>query len=254
MAPPLIPLGLRMALRHLTVLPVRYDPAEAEAEAARALPWFPLAGVAIGLAVAAALTLPLPPLVRAAVALLVWIGVTGALHEDGVMDCADAAFAPVTRERRLEILRDPRVGAFGVAAEGLTLLLRFAALASVPPVAPLTAAVGGRWVMTLSLAFWPPARKAGLGARFARGATWTAPTLTAVGALVGVTAIAQRVSSDGGRVVASSVAALVAGLATSWWLARRFGGLTGDAHGASAVAAECAGLLTWVAGHATVLA
>ena len=250
----LIPLGLRIAMRHLTVLPLRYDPAEAHGEPARALLWFPVAGVVIGLAVAAAMALPLPPLVRAALALTVWIGVTGALHEDGVMDCADAAFAPVTRERRLEILRDPRVGAFGVAAEGLTLLLRFAALASVSPLAPLTATVTGRWIMTLSLSLWRPARAEGLGARFAHGASAAAPTVTAVGALLGVSVIAQGVSGHGGRVLTSAAAGLAAGLLTSWWLARRFGGLSGDAHGASAVAAECAALLAWAAAPPVPLA
>ncbi|HEX7117846.1 MAG TPA: adenosylcobinamide-GDP ribazoletransferase [Longimicrobiales bacterium] len=233
-----IPAGLRAALRHLTVVPVPYRGAEAAIAPARALPWFPVVGAVVGSAVAAVLALPLPPLPRAALALGAWVALTGGLHEDGLMDSADAAFAPVPRERRLEILEDPRVGAHGATAGALSLLLRFAALAAVPAAAPVPAAVAGRWLMTLSLAWWRPARPDGLGAGFAAGATATGPTLVALGLLAAVAAVVGPA-----RTAAAAAAALVAGLCAAAWLARRFGGLTGDAHGAAGIAAETAALL-----------
>jgi adenosylcobinamide-GDP ribazoletransferase len=234
-----------MALRQLTALPIRYVAAESTASPARALPWFPVVGVPVGLVVGGTLALPLPPLVRAALALAVWVGVTGALHEDGLMDCADAALAPVGRERRLEILKDPRVGAFGVAAEGLALLVRFAALASVPATAPLVVAVSARWSMTLTLSMWRPARTDGLGARFAHEARAAPPTAVALVLLAAASGIEGRAFDAGSTTLLAVGGALSAGLGTAAWLSRRFGGLTGDAHGAAAVTAECAGLLVY---------
>ena len=69
----MIPIGLRVGLRHLTALPVPYHAAEAATSPARALPWFPVVGLAVGTGVAGMLTLPLPPLPRAALALTVWV-------------------------------------------------------------------------------------------------------------------------------------------------------------------------------------
>jgi cobalamin 5'-phosphate synthase/cobalamin synthase len=244
----LIPLGLRVALRHLTVLPLPYDAAEASAAPAQALAWFPLVGLGIGLCVAGALALPFPAAVRAVLALTVWIALSGALHEDGLMDSADAALAPVPRERRLEILQDPRVGAFAVSAEALTLLVRAAALAAGTVFAPVVAALTGRWVMTLSLALWAPARPDGLGARWAEGARTALPTVVALVLLVAVAAVERGALGGWPRSSISAVFGLAGGLLTASWLNRRFGGLTGDAHGAAAVVAECAALLAYAWG------
>jgi cobalamin 5'-phosphate synthase/cobalamin synthase len=190
------------------------------------------------------LLLPLPALPRAAIALGVWVLVTGALHEDGLMDCADAALAPVARERRLEILKDPRVGAFAVTVEGIMLLARFATLTAVAAVAPVVAALIGRWAMTVSLARWRPARREGLGARFADGAGAGTPTLLAVALLASIAALGGWARAL--QAAAAVVLGLGAGLALAAWLSRRFGGLTGDAHGAVGVLAETAALLAYL--------
>jgi adenosylcobinamide-GDP ribazoletransferase len=158
------------------------------------------------------------------------------------MDCADAALPPVARERRLEILKDPRVGAFAVVVEGLALMLRFGALASVAPVAAVVAAVVGRWAMTLTLAGWPPARAGGMGARFAEGAGRVAPSLVALGILLAIGAVSGQLL----RLAAASAAGLVGALGAAAWLSSRFGGLTGDAHGAAGVIAETAALLMFL--------
>src|SRR6056297_3491159 len=107
----------------LTRLPVRGMPTARAADAAWA---WPLVGLAVGLpagvvgmAVAAA---GLPGGLAAAAALTVSIVLTGALHEDGLADCADGFWGGFDRARRLEIMRDSAIGSYGVLALGLSLI------------------------------------------------------------------------------------------------------------------------------------
>ena len=232
----MIPRGLRVAIGHLTVVPVSWQPQDDDA-ASSSLAWFPVVGLAIGALVAMILAMPLPGMLRAALALILWTSVTGALHEDGWMDSADAALAVVARERRLEILKDPHVGAHAVTALGLVLILRFAALVTTSWSAPIAAAVCGRWTMVITLTRFRPARSSALGAAFARGARALSASIIALG-IVGSLAML-----DGFHVAASAVVAVAAGLALAAWLASRFGGLTGDGHGAAGYAAETAALV-----------
>jgi adenosylcobinamide-GDP ribazoletransferase len=131
------------------------------------LAWFPAVGVLIGLAIGAIWWLSAqawPPLAAAAVAVVADLALTGLLHFDGLADAADGLLAPLTRERRLQAMADPAIGAFGAISVGAVLLLRFGALASLRPV-PLV--LGGLWcasrasmvVMTQTL---PYARPGGL--------------------------------------------------------------------------------------------
>jgi adenosylcobinamide-GDP ribazoletransferase len=233
----MIPLGLRAAVRLLTVLPVRYDAGEAALPTARAVPWFPVVGAALGGVVWCALVLPLPALPRAAVALALWTLATGALHEDGFLDVADAAFAPVSVERRLEILKDPHVGAHGAVGGALLVVLRFAALAAIVPAAVVVAPVVGRWCMTLTLTALAPARTSGLGAAYATGARWLAPTLVAFALLAPFTLLLGLLP-----VVTSAATGAAAAFAAASFLVRRFGGATGDVHGACGLIAETAAL------------
>lgn len=235
----MIPCGLRLALRHLTVLPVPWNEADGQASPAAALPWFPIAGVIIGGLVALVLALPLPALPRAAFALAIWTGLTGALHEDAWMDCADAALAVAPRERRLEILKDPHVGAHAVTALGIILLLRFSALTVTPWSAPIVAAVCGRWMMVLTLTSFRPARDDGLGASFSRGARVLPATFLAVTTVITLAVLTTHI------VALAALAAVVTGATVAAWLDARFGGLTGDGHGAAGFAAESAALLAF---------
>jgi adenosylcobinamide-GDP ribazoletransferase len=58
--------------------------------------------------------------------------VTGGLHLDGLADCADGIFGGHTPEQRLAIMRDSRIGTFGVLALVAVLLIQFAALSMLP--------------------------------------------------------------------------------------------------------------------------
>ena len=116
----MLPTGLRLALGFLTTLPtpaVDYDPDAFS----RAGGYFPWVGLLLGVILAAVyllLDLIFPSPIVAVLAVALWALLTGGLHLDGLADCCDGSLAPVSPQRRLEIMRDPRVGAFG--AIGLT--------------------------------------------------------------------------------------------------------------------------------------
>lgn len=230
--------GLRSAVTFLTVLPVgRLRPAsESGTKAAPA--WFPLVGVVVGVPVSLALLVPMPDPVRAALGLVVWVAITGGLHEDGWADCCDAAFAPVSRERRLEILRDPRIGAHGMTGSILLQLLRYSALLVVSPWAPIAAAIVGRTTMAWTLARLPSPRSEGLAARYG---TATRPVGATVLALLLLTALSAL--SGWRLVVGAVVVAIPTAVLSARFLTRRFGGLNGDGHGAVGLATETAALI-----------
>jgi len=114
--------GLATAWRTLTILPLVKSGSLAPAQA---LLWFPLVGLILGLihyGAALFLTEQLPLGLAALILLSLSIGLNGGLHLDGLVDSADGLFALVTPERRLDILKDPRLGTFG----GLALVLSLA--------------------------------------------------------------------------------------------------------------------------------
>ena len=126
---------LRMAFLTLSRLPVGRIRGEAPAMGASAWAW-PLVGATIGLIAAivdcAALRAGLPPFLAAALAILALVLATGGLHEDGLADLADGFWGGRDAARRLEIMRDSRIGSYGALALGFSLLIRVGALASLP--------------------------------------------------------------------------------------------------------------------------
>ncbi|ADZ71251.1 adenosylcobinamide-GDP ribazoletransferase [Polymorphum gilvum] len=140
----------------------------------------PLAGALIGLPAALVLLLlsltALPALAAAGLAVVILVALTGALHEDGLADVADGFFGGTSRERRLEIMKDSRTGAFGALALALATLLKVALLAALaerlgPSGAALTLVSAEAASRALALWQWsalPAARPDGLAARFGR--------------------------------------------------------------------------------------
>src|SRR6185295_3780239 len=162
---------LRIAFGLMTTLPFRLPEDWSAGDGGRAAVWYPLVGLVIG-----ALTwlawkgtiFVFPPLVTGIVTLIVWVALTGGLHLDGLADCCDGLFSSLPPERRLEIMKDPHVGAFGVIGLILVLFLKAAAFASLTPVSSLgilLAASLARWCI-LPAGLIPLARPSGMGADF----------------------------------------------------------------------------------------
>jgi cobalamin 5'-phosphate synthase/cobalamin synthase len=209
--------------------------------------WFPVVGAALGLALGGlwwGAHRIWPPAVAAALVVAADLALTGLLHLDGLVDSADGLLPHLPPERRLEVMAEPTVGAFGVAVAAVTLLLRWVALTAL---APSLLLLGGIWALSRGImatvpALLPYARPGGLAASFLPASGSRRPALvTGAGALVlglGGT-LAWRVG-PGAAVVAAELlaAAIVVGLAR-----RRIGGFTGDVLGAAGVLAETAALL-----------
>lgn len=220
------------ALGFLTALPVPRREVGAAA-LARSLIFFPFVGLLVGallLVLDLALARFLPREIRAALLLGAMIALTRGLHLDGLMDCCDGLFGGFTPERRLAIMRDSRVGAFGVLGAVVFLLLRYSALVTLDGgwrlVGLLLAPLVGRWALALAIVAYPYARAAGMGAAFKEAARpWHVGLATFVTMIVGA---GIWWPWGGGAIL---VAALVTATAARFALGR-LGGLTGDCYGA----------------------
>lgn len=243
--------GPRDALAFLTRLPVRPAPGLDAARLARAAAWFPAVGLLVGAAVGGtriAADELLSAQAATVLALAVGILLTGALHEDGLADSADGLGAHVVRERRLEIMRDPRVGTYGALALIVSLLLAWSLLSALTAEDCLRAAAvahaAGRCAMLLHARALPAARSDGSGALFRP----TAAALFAAAATTLAAALLIAGPVDGAVAVA---AALVTAAAVGALVRRMLGGVTGDTLGALGKLVELAALAaltaTWTA-------
>jgi adenosylcobinamide-GDP ribazoletransferase len=222
----------------LTRLPVRWlARGQAPAELADSVWAFPLVGAIVGgiggAAYWAFFRLGLPPAVAAVWTLAVLLLTTGALHEDGFADTADGFAGGRTPEKKLEIMRDSRIGAFGALALMLSLAARgtaVAALAAPANVAAALVALGalGRGAILVVLLVLPPARADGLAAgltpRFGRSA-------------VGLASAALLPLACGAAW--ACLAAVAVAVLLAWTARQQIGGHTGDVLGATSVATEC---------------
>lgn len=203
--------------------------------------WFAPVGLLIGALLAladAGLRLAgIDPLVSSAVLVSLWLATTGALHADGLMDTCDAVFAHATPERRLEIMRDPHTGAFGIVGFVCIALLKFAALDALPSsVRPQTLILApglGRWSITLLSALFPYGREVGLGAPLKAAATKRALAIATLAPLVACAIVGPVGLVLGGLT-------LVVAWLLGRWLMTLLPGLTGDCYGAMCEVVEAA--------------
>jgi adenosylcobinamide-GDP ribazoletransferase len=238
--------GLALAVSFLTIVPVRAgDPGPGGLGASAA--WFPLVGAVVG-AFAGGVRVGAAPLVGASVAsvlaVIALVAVTGALHQDGLADSADGLGVRGDRERRLGVMRDSAVGAFGVLALVGWALLMVTAVATLDDgeaiLALIAAATLARWAALLHAAAAPPARADGLGAGFAPAQTPLAIATVIALALAFLTCDAlPGLAAAGGALLATGLVTL--------WSRRTLGGRTGDTLGAAVALAEVAVLLALVA-------
>lgn len=248
-ARPRFPDDLLSAAAFLTRIPL---PAAGGQEVMRCAAYFPVVGSAVGLAagavLAAAWWLGLPPLACALCALAASAAITGALHEDGLADMADGLGSP-DPDRRIAVMRDSRIGTWGVLVLVIATGLKAAALAALleraGPGAALAALAGvhaaGRAVMVATAAVLEPAREDGLADGLAVHAGrpgWPSVRLAlavAGGVLLLALPVTAALSAAAGAVIGAAAAA---GLAS-----RMIGGYTGDTLGAAEQAAETCALL-----------
>ncbi len=220
------------ALSLLTILPA-YPDWDAAVPLGRAMAFYPLIGLGIGGLLVGwasllgwAMSGPAFAPLRSALILALWVVLTGGLHLDGWGDACDALLSSGDAARRLAILRDPRMGSFGVIGIALILMAKWAALQAEAGRSPLVLSpVLARWAVVWAAAGWPAARPGGMGDRFRRGLRRRHLLIASLIAL----AVASGMGISGG------IAALAA-LLTAGGVARfahgRLGGLTGDIYGA----------------------
>jgi adenosylcobinamide-GDP ribazoletransferase len=239
--------GLLGAVSFLTRVPVGGG-VRGQRELAASVPWFPVVGAGVGLAVGAVHAGGrelLPPLPAATLAVVAGICLTGAFHEDGLGDTADAFAGGWDRDSTVRILKDPRLGTFGVLAVAASLLLRVGLVAALAPGVALAALPAAHALSRAAavgvMTTFPAAGETGLGASYVlalsrrRALAGVAGGLAVALALLGVTAAWAAAA-------AALAAALLARLAT-----RRVGGVTGDVLGAVQQLGEVLVLLAAVA-------
>ncbi len=238
-----------LAVLFLTRLPLPLSGPLAAGAAARAMGWFPPVGALVGLAGGVVFALAglahLPALTAALLALAAMVWLTGGLHEDGAADVADGFGGSRDRARKLEIMRDSRVGSYGVLALVFSVAIRASALAALPDaglaVAALVAAGAlSRSGLAVVATALEPARRDGLAAAQGKPTATTTALALAFGGMIAVVAL--------GWVGLSAIAAAAG---ATWLVAetarRQIGGHTGDVFGAAQQLAEAAVLLTVVA-------
>ncbi|MCI0556709.1 MAG: adenosylcobinamide-GDP ribazoletransferase [Anaerolineae bacterium] len=226
------------AFQFLTISPTLIKRMFTSQEMGRAVGWFPLVGVVLGASLyvvnyAAQLIFPTP--VSAALTLFAWVIFTRAFHLDGFMDTCDGLFGGWTPDRRLEIMKDSRMGAFGAAGGILVLLTEYAALQSISDASPplntslfsalMLSTTLGRWASPLVIYFFPYAREDGLGIEMKRNVRVREVILATL--IAGSTA--WLISGWIGFLL--MLGAAMIGLLVAFYAMRLLSGLTGDIYG-----------------------
>lgn len=242
-----------MALQFLTRLPVRIEPPPSAREIGLSLSWYPVVGLSLGTVlwgVALAVS-RLPSFLGAAILLVSWVLITGALHIDGLADTADAwVGGHGDRERTLGIMKDPRSGPVALAVVNCVLLLKFAALAALaahlraPPWSDPRLAAGcilppllARAAIPLLFAHTPYVRAHGIAQDLTAHQSRTAGVLVTMLVVLGALAACGLVGA-----IAMGAAAIAYGIVRGG-LVRRLGGFTGDGAGALIEVIEAACLV-----------
>jgi adenosylcobinamide-GDP ribazoletransferase len=242
-----------ICLRFFTRLPIpeldRELAAHSMPDFARATGLLPLAGAFIGalaaLALGAAVLLGLPPLLASPISIAALVLLTGALHEDGLADCADGFGGGTSRERKLEIMKDSRIGTFGAVALLLALYVRIISLSficeqsfALAATVLIAASAFSRSTILIPLLFLSPARQDGAGFSAAKPKAETVFRAFGLAILIAIAPIAAGADS-----IRTSLAILVGALAAFGMTrlsAAQIQGQTGDVAGATQQLTEIA--------------
>ncbi len=239
---------LPLAFSLLTRLPITIGKTNRIAQSAWA---YPIVGLAVAVTSACSaivcMWFGLPAPLAALVCLTFQIVTTGALHEDGLADTVDGLWGGWNKIRRLEIMKDSRIGAYGVLALALSLSARWAAfwllLSQSPTIALLFIATSGclsRAAMVVIMATLPNARASGLSHSIGQASVQTTGVACAIGVIF---AILMSGASAFGAVFWAALGALTIGLIAQ----KKIGGQTGDVLGATQQITEVAILFSLLA-------
>lgn len=221
-----------VGLQFLTQLPIRIETPTAR-NVAGSYYFYPFIGLLAGAGAVflrhlCALLFPFSFSIVLVLAFLVWI--SGGLHEDGLADVADGMGGGWTRDDRLSIMKDSRIGAFGALALVLALLAKYAALTSMDharlDAAIVSAQILGRWAF-LPMGYFNSYARQGLGAEFMKGLSFKAVALGTAAAGAGVVLL-DKVHGALAMTAAILLIALM-----SIYFKKRIGGVTGDCFGAT---------------------
>ncbi len=223
-------IALLAAFQFLTTMPAIIRRAFTPQELGRATGFFPLVGLALGcllLGLDSGLRLLFPFEISAVLVLSAWLMFTRALHFDGFLDICDGLWGGFNPERRLEIMRDSRIGAFGVAGGGILLLLKYSAVLTLSNRAAglLLAPTIARWGMTMAIVAFPYARQTGLGRHIKDHTGWPQVIIATF-----TTFFVIWVGGLWGIAVWGIATILFFGVV--WYILRLIPGLTGDTYGA----------------------
>ena len=231
---------LAVAGAFLTRLPFRPTPPVEMADLGPAARVFPLIGLLVGITGGGALWLAwhldMQPMACAIIGLVGTVWISGALHEDGLADFVDGIGAG-DRVRRLAIMRDSRIGTFGVLALIFSVGLKVVLLAGYPApglaaVTLIGAAAASRGAMSVLMFALKPARVDGLGREAGR------PSKPEMGAAMAFTILILFALFDWQPALWALVLFLVTTAVLGWLAQRRLGGYTGDVLGAAQQVAE----------------
>ncbi len=212
------------------------------------LAWIPLVGLVVGGLTGVIVwgaSMILPPLVCGVIGCIAWEAITGGLHLDGVADCGDGLIVEVPAERRLEIMKDSRLGTFGGAALFLTLMMKIAAITCIVQTHNLfllitacsMAGLLARSSMFLTLRY-RTARPGGLGEAIRAG-------LKPVHALPAIFLVTVGCTITGLHGIAAVISAILGAECLLNIAAKRLGGVTGDVFGCMIESVEWIVLLTF---------
>ena len=205
----------------------------------RSTRFFPLVGLVLGLCYALAAYVLLYTIgahtLTSVLLMLLPLILTGGLHADGLMDTADGVFSGRERERKLEIMKDSRVGSFGVVTIAAMMFIQYALLADMFPLLLIPALfvmpIIGRFAMVICISCYPYARKDGLGKIFADMADRRTLLIAAVSTVL-------LVLPFGMGAWLALVAGILFALLFCRFITGQLGGVTGDVYGATTVLTE----------------
>ena len=232
---------MALALQFMTRVPIRFSGLD-PARLSRASVWFPAVGLLVGIVSALTYALLSPHLGRplaALFAVFVTVIVTGGLHDDGLADCADAFGGGWTREDRLRILKDSRIGTFGALALILSVGSRIFLLAEMPAGTVIKYIISAHVLarctpLPLSAVLKPARGPEGQGGRVAGAMSWFTVALGTAMAVAVATLFLR--ASTWQPILAVAILTIASGA----YYQRQLGGITGDCMGATIQISEIA--------------